>query len=171
MARERKRPQILIDGHNLIGQTPGLSLADPDDEAQLVARLRVYAARTRAMITVVFDRGVFGHPVRLGAQDVRVSFARSPQDADAQLLRAIARIDDVRNWRVVTSDRAIVRAAGERGIAVVASARFAAQLFPAAAARAAAAPTPSDKPERRLSEAEIAEWLRVFGEDDPQPPA
>jgi hypothetical protein len=100
-----------------------------------------------------------------------VSFARSPQDADAQLLRAIARIDDVPGWRVVTSDRAIVRAAGARGIAVVASARFAAQLFPAPAARAAGAPPPREKPERRLSEAEIAEWLRVFGEDDPQPPA
>lgn len=170
MARERQRPQILIDGHNLIGQTPDLSLADPDDEAQLVARLRVYAARTRTMITVIFDRGVYGHPVRLGAHDVRVWFARSPQDADAQLLRAIARIADAHLWRVVTSDRVIARAASQRGIAVVTSARFAAQLVPAAARTPRAPLLPPEKPERRLSEAEIAEWLNLFGGEDPAAP-
>ena len=30
----------LIDGHNLIGQMPGLSLDDPHDEAKLVERLK-----------------------------------------------------------------------------------------------------------------------------------
>lgn len=33
----------LIDGHNLIARTPGLSLADPDDEAKLVQLLRRWA--------------------------------------------------------------------------------------------------------------------------------
>src|SRR5262245_8805655 len=39
------RMHLLVDGHNLIGQMPGLSLADPDDEAQLVLLLRGYAMR------------------------------------------------------------------------------------------------------------------------------
>ncbi len=33
---------ILIDGHNLIGRMPALSLADPDDERQLLALLLSY---------------------------------------------------------------------------------------------------------------------------------
>ena len=37
---------ILIDGHNLIGQMPGLSLEDPHDEEMLVTLLRSYRART-----------------------------------------------------------------------------------------------------------------------------
>ena len=37
--------KLLIDGHNLIGQTPGLSLADPNDEQKLIVMLRKYAAR------------------------------------------------------------------------------------------------------------------------------
>jgi len=33
---------LLIDGHNLIGQIPDISLSDPDDEAKLVLLLRRY---------------------------------------------------------------------------------------------------------------------------------
>ena len=36
---------FLIDGHNLIGRMPGISLDDPDDEARLVAQLRAFCAR------------------------------------------------------------------------------------------------------------------------------
>jgi hypothetical protein len=35
---------LLIDGHNLIGQLAAPRLDDPDDEAQLVRRLRSYRA-------------------------------------------------------------------------------------------------------------------------------
>ena len=49
---------ILIDGHNLIGRLPGISLADADDEQALVRLLLSYRARTGKAITVVFDPGV-----------------------------------------------------------------------------------------------------------------
>ena len=49
--------KLLIDGHNLIGQTPGLSLADPNDEQKLIVMLRRYAARKQARIVVIFDSG------------------------------------------------------------------------------------------------------------------
>ena len=48
---------ILIDGHNLIGQMSDLSLADPDDEAKLLQRLRGYRNVANQPITVVFDSG------------------------------------------------------------------------------------------------------------------
>ena len=48
---------ILIDGHNLIGRSPTLSLGDPHDEEDLVTLLRAYRARTGKTITVVFDPG------------------------------------------------------------------------------------------------------------------
>ena len=38
---------LLIDGHNLIGQIAGMSLADPDDEGDLVMLLRRYATARR----------------------------------------------------------------------------------------------------------------------------
>ena len=49
---------IMIDGHNLIGKIPGLSLDDPDDEEKLLVRLRAYRARTGKRLVVYFDPGI-----------------------------------------------------------------------------------------------------------------
>ena len=38
----------LIDGHNLIGQLPDLSLTDPDDEAKLVQKLTGFPRARRS---------------------------------------------------------------------------------------------------------------------------
>jgi len=63
LANEWELMPILIDGHNLIGRMPVLSLADPDDERQLVTLLLAYRARTKKAVTVVFDPGeVFALP-------------------------------------------------------------------------------------------------------------
>jgi uncharacterized protein len=152
---------LLIDGHNLIGQAPGLSLADADDEAQLVLLLRGYATRKRGrQVLVVFDRGVYGHPQRLDGYGVSCHFARSPQDADTQLIRRLRALRRPREWALVSSDRRVVRVAEECGVRVIGAREFAAQL------RAPLAPArpPAEKPEARLSPAEVEEWLRIFGE-------
>jgi hypothetical protein len=61
---------------------------------------------------------------------------------------------------VVTSDRQVARAAEDHGVRVVSSHTFARQLL----ALSQPAATPVEPREVRLSEAEIAEWLRLFGE-------
>ena len=152
---------LLVDGHNLIGQMPGLSLADPDDEAPLVLLLRGSAARKRGrQVVVVFDRGVYGHPQQLDGSGVSCYFAKSPQDADTQLIRRLRALRRPREWTLVSSDRQVRRVAEECGVRVIGAREFAAQL------RAPNVPArpPAEKPEARLSSAEIAEWLRIFGE-------
>ena len=152
---------LLIDGHNLIGQIPGLSLADPDDEGDLVMLLRSYTtARRGRKVVVVFDHGVYGHPQTLDGYGVSCHFARSPQDADAQLIKRIHALKKPRDWMLVTSDRQVARAAEEHGVRVISSHAFARQLR--APAQPAAAP--AEQRDVRLSEAQIEEWLRLFGE-------
>jgi predicted RNA-binding protein with PIN domain len=152
---------LLVDGHNLIGQIDGISLADPDDEAKLVALLRGYAARKRGrQVVVVFDRGVYGHPQNLNGYGVACYFAKSPQDADTQLIRRIQTLSRPRDWALVSSDRRIARAAEERGVRVIGAREFATQLF---APTPRAEPTP-EKPDAPLSSAEVDEWLHLFGE-------
>jgi predicted RNA-binding protein with PIN domain len=154
--------KLLIDGHNLIGQTPGLRLDDPDDEGKLVMLLRSYAARKRGRaLVVVFDHGVYGHPQRLDGYGVVCHFARSPQDADTQIARRLRRLSQPREWALVTSDRALARVAEECGVRVIDSRAFAAQLAqPRPRADAA-----QEKYDARISDAEIDEWLRLFGEE------
>ena len=52
----------LIDGHNLIARTPGLSLADPDDEAKLV---RLSARDGARVWSVDLPRYTTDHPRRI----------------------------------------------------------------------------------------------------------
>lgn len=163
---------LLIDGHNLIGQTPGISLSDANDEAQLVMLLRRYAtAKRNRNVIVVFDHGVYGHPQTLDGYGVSCYFAHSPRDADQELIRRIKKLARPKDWTVVTSDRQIARAAAERGVKVIESQRFAA-LLSAPAPHAA----PEEKPrDVQLSEAEVEEWLALFGqaavEETSAPPA
>jgi predicted RNA-binding protein with PIN domain len=162
---------LLIDGHNLIAQMPGMSLADADDEAKLVLLLRGYAARKRGrQVLVVFDHGVYGHPQQLNGYGVTCHFAKSPQDADTQLIRRLRALDRPGEWTLVSSDRAVTSVAQERRVHVVSAHDFAARLL-----EPSARPVDrhEEKPDRRLSEAEITEWLQIFGqplEEDDQPP-
>ncbi len=154
---------ILIDGHNLIGQMHSISLADPDDEAKLVMLLRRYATKKRGRrVVVIFDGGVYGHPDSLNGYGVEARFAKSPSDADSELIRRIRAIRRSDEWHVVSSDKAVAGAARAQGVPVVSSQEFARRL------EALDAPKPSvsmreKRNDRPLSKAEIAEWLRLFG--------
>ncbi len=159
---------ILIDGHNLIGQMHTISLADPDDEAQLVMLLRRYATKKRGRkVLVIFDGGVYGHPDNLNGYGVEARFAKSPSDADSELIRRIRAVRRCDEWQVVSSDNAVAGVARTHGVPVVSSQEFARRL------EALDAPKPSTSPhekrnERSLSKAEIAEWLRLFGASEEQ---
>jgi len=154
---------ILIDGHNLIGQMHTISLADPDDEAQLVMLLRRYATKKRGRkVIVIFDGGVYGHPDNLNGYGVEARFAKSPSDADSELIRRIRMVRRRDEWQVVSSDNAVIGVARDHGIPIVSSQEFARRLE-ALNAPTSSAPAHEKRNERSLSNAEIAEWLRLFG--------
>ncbi|MGQ9548949.1 MAG: NYN domain-containing protein [Roseiflexus sp.] len=158
---------LLIDGHNLIAQIPGLHLSDIDDEAQLVTLLRRYVATRRGRsITVVFDHGIYGHPQRLNGYGVTCHFAHSPDDADTQLIRRIKAIARPHEWTVVTSDRQVSQAAKARGIKVIDSRTFAQILQQLVTPARRQPPANADKPEQPPDRSEIDEWLRLFGEEE-----
>ena len=159
---------LLVDGHNLIGQIPGISLADANDEAKLVMLLRRYATAKRArQVFVVFDHGVYGHPEQLDGYGVSCYFARSPRDADQELMRRIKKVAHPKEWTVVTSDRQVARVAADRGVQVISSQAFVAQLTTPALQAA-----PEEKPrDVKLSAEEIDEWMALFGQTDTEEPA
>ncbi|MBC8076483.1 MAG: NYN domain-containing protein [Chloroflexales bacterium] len=155
---------VLVDGHNLIGQIPSLSLDAPDDEAQLVLLLRRYATRKRGRrVVVVFDHGVYGHPQSLNGYGVECVFAKSPRDADAEIARRVRAVKRPKDWLVVSSDRAVAGEARARGIPVVSSQEFGSKLLLAGTPN----PTVYEKGvERALTPKEIEEWLRLFGVEE-----
>jgi len=150
---------ILIDGHNLIGRLPGISLADADDEDALLRLLRSFRARTGKAITVVFDPGVsstLSQSRKIGG--VQVISAPYGSTADALILRRVAQAKDRRGLTVVTSDRELAVAIERLGARVQSAEAFAAQLEP-----------PEAGPSRREqppSPEEVEQWLALFGKDE-----
>ncbi len=163
--------QLLIDGHNLIGQMPDLSLADPDDEQKLVVQLRKYAARRRAKIIVVFDSGMpGGRSNELSGGGVTAIFAGSNTIADRMLMERIRELKKPGEWIVVSSDREVQIAAARRHLIVWSSPDFVKRL-------AAPSPSKNNKPsmvEDAVSEDDVTEWLNIFGDvkqdETPAPP-
>lgn len=145
---------LLIDGHNLIGRMDGLSLADPDDEAALVERVRRYCRRHRRRATVVFDCGLPGGPsCLLSSPEVEVLFAPTGSNADALIRHLLRQERDPAGLLVISSDRAIRAAARARGARTMTAEAFAAQLT-------VKPPRESEKPQQ---EGNVKEWLEVFG--------
>jgi len=147
---------LLIDGHNLIGKIPGLSLADPDDEAELVRRLQRYCRHHRRRAVVVFDAGVLGgHSGALSTPEVEVVFAPPGRRADDVIRERLRKIRDPAGWLVVSSDREIQRIARQAGARVVSAEEFVAEMQAPPSA-------PHEKRAPRMSEDEIQEWLDLF---------
>ena len=112
----------LIDGHNLIGQMHGLSLADPDDEAKLVRLVKRFCSRRRKQAVIIFDRGLPAGRSSLSGANVEVRFASEASTADAVVRSRLQGLRDVRNWTLVTSDASLAEAARRRGARVMPSA-------------------------------------------------
>lgn len=153
----------IIDGHNLIGQMPDLSLDDPDDEAKLVQRLISFTARTKSRCTVIFDRGVPGGKSRMSTGKVRVIFASQKEDADSIIMRRIFKEKNPRLWTVVSGDHRVLNTAKRGGMAAIKSVDFVAMM------RRPPAPPKPDRgtaPDVKLTDDEIAEWLALFNGGD-----
>ncbi len=152
----------LIDGHNLIASLPDIDLADPNDEAKLVLKLRGFAARKKTQCTVIFDHGLPGGPSNLSTRSVKVIFAAAEySNADSLIKRRISKTPDASNWTLVSSDREILNYARPHRMRHMSAADFARELQrderPQKGNDAVDTPT--------LSEEEIDEWLDIFGED------
>lgn len=155
----------LIDGHNLIARMPDLSLDDPHDEVKLVQRLKGYMMRRRKKCTVVFDNGLpGGADPYLSNSQVEVVWARSNSEADRVIVERIRTTRASAQWQVVTSDQKVAHQAQQRGMRVIASAEFAAELL---SISALAAPDDED-PNPVVSPREVEEMLRLFDERKPR---
>ncbi len=148
----------LIDGHNLIPKL-GLQLESIDDEMELVAILQEFYRRTHKQVEVYFDGAPVPHAGtrKLGA--VTAHFVRLGTTADNAIrnrLRTLGK--NAKNWTVVTSDRQVQADAHAARAEVVSSDSFAAMLKQARDA------APKISEDRKLSNEEVENWLKLFEE-------
>jgi hypothetical protein len=153
------RVPLLIDGHNLIGARlfPDIQLSDEDDEAKLVARLKVWKSRYPGKITVVFDRGIpGGRDVKMGGAGVEVVFAADPTQADDLIRRRLCKRTP--GLILVTNDEELLAAAAAYGVKTWRGDEFVARL----AAPNRPRPVSDDGTEIRQSATDVEQWLAIF---------
>lgn len=149
----------LIDGHNLIGAGvfDDIHLSDEDDEAKLVARLKVWRSRSGGKITVIFDRGIpGGRDVKMGGAGVEVVFAANPAQAD-DLIRQRLR-NHPKRLTLVSNDEALLREAAAYGVRTLRGDAFVKRMT----LPALKGPEPGTEDDVQLSAGEVEEWLALF---------
>jgi hypothetical protein len=148
----------LIDGHNLIGQLPDITLDDANDEALLVQKLIGFCARTGKTCVVVFDYGLPGGRSRMSTRAVQVVFASQRSTADRVMLERIGKIKDPRNWTVVSSDSEVIETAKLRKMQTMTSPVFA-DLLAAPPKKVIDA---GEQVDVALSADEVDDWMDFF---------
>ena len=119
---------IIIDGYNLIRQSPSLQSLDQMDlqsgREALIRRLAAYKRIKSHQITVVFDgiRDPALFPERDRVQGISILFSRSGETADAVIVRMARRLKE--KALVVSSDRAVADAAASAGAGFIGSPEF-----------------------------------------------
>jgi uncharacterized protein len=147
----------LVDGHNLIGKLPGLSLQDIDDEMQLVGWLLTFCQKQRKEVEVFFDQAPSGTQPRRQSGRVTAHFVRQNRTADQAIQERLIQLGKAaRNVIVVSSDRQVQASARYAHARVLSSEDFARVLISLPSGKTVSPVEPTLSPE------EVSEWETLF---------
>ncbi len=158
--------KIIIDGYNLIHAVPELSrhlqASLETARGQLLTKLRGLTAAKQVQVVVVFDgdQALPEVEAALQARRLQVVFSRRPVKADAVIKQLVLRAAHKKSLQVVSDDREIVEFAKAQGAGVVASGQFYDSIN-----KKHKVETMREKYGKELSDDELAEWLRIFGQE------
>lgn len=145
----------IIDGHNLIGVLPDISLSQPDDEARLIDRLLSYRAAVGSDIVVFFDRSRYaaagshrGAPHSNSGIEIR--YAAAEQTADDAIVEFLRGCKQPGQFAVVTNDHGLINRVRAMGASVLPASQFSARLArrkpkPGPATRLKESPAPNPR--------------------------
>jgi predicted RNA-binding protein with PIN domain len=154
----------IIDGNNVMGQTPGWHRDKPNARRALLKKTAAFARARATRVTVVFD----GAPDRDAPEGsvfhgVKVLYAERGSDADARIQRLVENSQDPRGLTVVTSDRHLAFLVRTSGATVVRSGEFRKHIDTILGSQ------PKIEDGEQFEVGDVNEWLRYFGslpEDD-----
>lgn len=157
---------FLIDGSNLIGHSPFLSLSDPGSKRRLVMQLGIFQAIKKTKIILVFD----GPPdldlidEKSQGREFSILWPDEDETADTVIKRQIEKQTDMRCFFVVSSDREIKTFARTHRAKVLDCREFNKRVE--AALREKRESASMNKEDVTLSPLEIGHWLEIFGDSD-----
>lgn len=126
----------IIDGHNLIGILPDISLSQPDDEARLIARLLSYRAQGAGDMIVFFD----GNPLSAATEPGRhptsipswagmvVHYAPPGKSADDAIVDFLRSRRQPGQYAVVTNDQDLSARVRSLGASILPASEFSSRM-------------------------------------------
>ena len=148
----------LIDGHNLTPKL-GLRLDSLDDEMELVAILQEFCRAEQRQVQVFFDGAPPNHAGTRKQGGVTAHFVPLASSADHAIRKHLKQLGrSARNWTVVSSDRQVQADARAAQAEVMSCESFAMML------KQAQEEPPKPVEERKLSQKEVEDWLKLFEE-------
>jgi predicted RNA-binding protein with PIN domain len=115
----------LVDGNNVMGQTPGWHRDRASARRKLIRQLADFARASKTRVTVVFDGepdAAFPDGSSIGV--LRIHYARMGSDADTRIDEIVNESTDRRGITVVTSDRELASTVRSSGALVMRSGEF-----------------------------------------------
>lgn len=119
----------IVDGNNVMGQTPGWHRDKAAARRRLLGRLASFAAAKGLEISVVFDGGPEPElPDGARFRGIRVFYSGTRSSADSRIEQIVRSAPDPGSITVVTSDKRLIATVRSLGAAVVRSGQFRRQM-------------------------------------------
>ena len=148
----------VVDGNNVMGQTPGWHRDKAKARRNLVERLAEFSRLKQARITVVFDGAPDATlPEASAFRGVKILYANKGSDADTRIRKLIESAPDPRGLTVVTSDRQLAFQVRSGGARVLRSGQFRHDMEQAFAEK------PHAEDGEVFETGNLDGWLRYFG--------
>jgi predicted RNA-binding protein with PIN domain len=161
----RSEMPTIIDGNNLIGSSPDISLDDPNARKKILHLVRKYQETTNSNLIIVFDGGP-EPTLQTENSRVKVSvvFPGLGSSADDEIKKILDGYSDFKSVILVSSDRDLKSFAKNRGAKAINSIEFYFELKRVYRLNGAK----EEKLKRihsKLSEQEVDQWLKIFNTD------
>ncbi len=155
----------IIDGNNLIGCAPDLSLADPEARGKIVSIIRKFQESKNTKVTVFFDGEPQGserlNPIN---SKLMVVYPRYGLSADDEIKKILENYQHVKETILVTTDRELKNFAKEMGIRTINSIEFYYTLKKISVSHGRKEET-LKRVNTRVSQNEVEQWLKIFKQE------
>ncbi|MCK4836619.1 MAG: NYN domain-containing protein [Candidatus Aminicenantes bacterium] len=155
----------IIDGNNLIGSSPDISLDDPAAREKMLHMVKTYQESKNGNIIIVFD----GKPESIyyndnSAEKFSVVYPRYGCSADEEIKEILNGYSDFKSVKLVSSDRDLKIFAKSKGAKTINSIEFYFELK-----RVYRLNGKKEEKLRRIhnkiSKQEVDQWLKIFEND------
>ncbi len=152
----------IIDGNNLIGCSPDISLEDSNSRSEIIGIVKKFQKKKNSKVIVVFD----GEPDTFSNEEnptekIVIRYPPIGDSADDEIKRILEGYTYFRDVVLVTSDRELKDVAKKKGARVVNSIEFYYELK-----RVYRATGRIELKQKRidteLSEGEVDQWMKIF---------